>query len=278
MKQSHSAPGAEQLSSWMLIPDSRAAAGQGVKNEVEPSSAPPIQSGGAAINRRHLVRSLFSIPAAAAIPAIIAIPQAAGPADPPHLDAKLFELVDRYIAAEKQYAEAAKVADHLEFPRSKPPEVLRIRPRDIELGCKNEGRSNEFWTNPCDIQQWRDPSKCEISRHEDGDTLTIITRAIPPSEELAARAAEIVAAYDVWWNKRPRGRVKANRDMKRAQRRCEEVRAELCQISAVTLAGLRAKLRCLEIDGSLDMFGYYGGEPIMSSILEDIQQMATPAA
>ncbi|WP_038380870.1 hypothetical protein [Bradyrhizobium elkanii] len=98
---SKSATGAEQLSSAELIPDSRAIAGQGVKNEGEPSGASSIPSCGTGINRRSIMNMFVSSAAVAA-----AAPAVALAGEPPVIDdkaalARVEQIVDflrtRYI-------------------------------------------------------------------------------------------------------------------------------------------------------------------------------------
>jgi hypothetical protein len=72
-----SAPGAVQLSSPPVILTSHAHAGQGVKNEPEPSRGSAIQEGGAAVSRRFFVNSIVSLPIAAVVP--VATPSIAAP-------------------------------------------------------------------------------------------------------------------------------------------------------------------------------------------------------
>ncbi|MBH5397148.1 hypothetical protein HZZ13_04990 [Bradyrhizobium sp. CNPSo 4010] len=185
----------------------------------------------------------------------------------PHPDAALFDLIEDCIAAEKRYFEAVTRLDELERPA--PPEVLRIRPRDLELGRKAFEASDEFWRRPCDIGQWRHVDQWETEKEETPDTFAIIQRRIPASEELAARGREIVEAFDAW-HKRPRGYVKADREVKRRGRICAQLAAEVAATPAATIEGMRAKLRCVEINGSLD--GVSGDEPIITSLLYDLQR------
>lgn len=76
---SNSATGAEQFSSAELIPDSRLIAGQGVKNEGEPSGASQIPSSGAAISRRSIMNMFVSSAAVAAGAPAVAMAQTEAP-------------------------------------------------------------------------------------------------------------------------------------------------------------------------------------------------------
>lgn len=188
---------------------------------------------------------------------------------PVHPDAALFDLVDNCIAAEKRYFDAVTDLDRLERPA--PPEALRIRPRDLELGRKPFKDSDEFWRRPCDISQWRQVDEWRTKKEETPDTFAIIQQRIPASEELTARGQEIVEAFDSWYKRRPRGYVKLDRERKRAERAYDIARHAVCVTPATTLEGLRAKLRCVEINGSLD--GVSGDEPIITSLLCDVQRV-----
>ncbi|MDF0521538.1 hypothetical protein P0R31_30270 [Bradyrhizobium yuanmingense] len=215
--------------------------------------------------------------------AIVSLPLAAAPlptkiVEAPasrHPDARVFELVDAYLAAERRYSDAAIALDR-RSAHVNPPEVLRIRPRDFELGKKLElfEASDEYWYRPCDIGQWKSLDGWQTERHETADCMVLTQRRVPASEELKARGEEIVAAWDAWYNKRPRGFVKAEREMKRASAACFKARKALCEASATTVEGLRAKLRCLEIDGEgFDGVDGSDPEPVVASLLRDIQRM-----
>jgi hypothetical protein len=85
-----SAPGAVQLSSPPVIPTSPADAGQGVKNEPEPSCGSAILGKGSVIGRRFFMNKLVSLPVAAAIP--IAAPALLVPEPATADDSKLLAL------------------------------------------------------------------------------------------------------------------------------------------------------------------------------------------
>jgi hypothetical protein len=122
--------------------------------------------------------------------------------------------------------------------------------------------------------QWRKLDNWEFDKTETDDCMTLVQRRIPASAELAVRGAEIVTAFNTWSDKRPRGYVKAKREMNHAQRRCSKIRNDLCGMQATTLAGLRAKLRCLELDGSIDDIGGSYAEPVIVSLLEELRRMS----
>jgi hypothetical protein len=243
--------------------------------EREQSSTAKIPSGGAQISRRSLMNVFVGAAAlaGAAIPdqsTALPAPNVRGvPAGSPHPDAALFELIDSCIAAESRYFDAVTKLDELERPT--PPEVLRVRPRDLELGRKTFEASDEFWHRPCDITQWSKVDEWQTEKEETPDTFAIVQRRIPASEELAARGREIVEAFNAWHGKRPRGYVKADREVKRIGRICSRLAAEVAATPATTIEGIRAKLRCVEINGSID--GVSCDEPVVVSLLNDLQRI-----
>lgn len=194
----------------------------------------------------------------------------------PHPDGVLSELADAYIAAERRYSAAAIALDHM-CMHVNPPEVLRVQPRDFEMGKAIEqfDAADEHWRRPCDVDQWRFVDCWHSEKVETKDLLSITSRRIPASAELTARAAEIVAAFDAWHGKRPRGVVKAEREMKKIAAECNKARATLCETPATTLEGVMAKVRCLELKRD-DFDGIDGSdpEPIVLSLLLDIQRIA----
>lgn len=100
----NSAAGAEQLSSAELIPDSRAIAGQGVKNEGEPSAALSIQSSGAVINRRSAMNLFVGAALTGTALTDVATPASAGvtiqASDP------VFSLIEKHRRAMVDYSDA----------------------------------------------------------------------------------------------------------------------------------------------------------------------------
>jgi hypothetical protein len=272
-----SAPGAVQLSSQALIPTSPADACQSVRDPTEPTSSVLNCIGkaeGAALNRRSFMTAVLSLPVATASTSVQMIQEPTGP----HPDAKIFDLVEEYVAAEQRYSDASLAVDRLSGPKGSPPEVLRIQQRDLELGRKPTSPSDEYWHRPCDMGQWRSLDNWECDKTETDDSMTLVSRRIPASPELVNRGAEIVAAFNAWSGKRQQGHVKATREMNRAQRNCDQVRNKLCETRATTLEGLRAKLRCLEADGSFDDIGGSYAEPVICSLLEDLRRMSDGAS
>jgi hypothetical protein len=272
-----SAPGAVQLSSQALISTSPADACQSVRDPAEPEASVlncKAQAEGAFLNRRSFMTAMLSLPLAAAPTSVQMMQEPTGP----HPDAKIFDLVEEYVAAEQRCSDAILAADRLDQPKGPPPEVLRIQQRDLQLGRKPTFAPDEYWQRPCDMGQWRSLDHWEYDKTETDDCMTVVSRQIPASAELVARGAEIVAAFNAWSGKPQRGYVKAMREMKRTQRNCSQVRNKLCETQATTLEGLRAKLRCLEIDGSFDDIGRSYAEPVIGSLLEDLRRMSDGAS
>ncbi|WP_338830164.1 hypothetical protein [Bradyrhizobium sp. 27S5] len=102
---SNSATGAEQLSSSLLTPDSGPIAGQGVKNDGEPSGVSQIPSGGTGMNRRS-VMNMFVSGAALAGAAVVGEPRPAESAEMPKafdVDTARPELRDAIKTLEEAY-------------------------------------------------------------------------------------------------------------------------------------------------------------------------------
>ena len=272
-----SAPGAVQLSSRSLIPTSHASACQSARDPTEPdpsaSNCKP-HAVGAFLNRRSFMSAVLSLPVAAAPTSIQIVQEPMGP----HPDARIFDLVEEYVSAEQRYSDACLAADRLNAPKGPLPEALRIQPSDLELGRKPHFADDEFWRRPCDMGQWRSLDDWKYEKTEAEDSMTLVGRRTSASAELVARGAEIVAAFNAWSSTRQRGYVKAKREMNRAQRNCDQVRYRLCEMRATTLEGLRAKLRCLEVDGSLGDIGGSYAEPVIGSLLEDLRRMSDGAS
>jgi hypothetical protein len=153
-------------------------------------------------------------------------------------------LAAEYVIAEQREVDLPSAFDRMDHHIA-PPEALRIRPRDLELGRKLTFEDkDEFWHRPCDIPQWRNLMDHKGEWREFDDRSEIITWKIQPSEELRARGAEIVAAWDDWRSKRPRGYKKAEREVKRAERKLLQLEREIANTQATTIEGMRAKIRC----------------------------------
>jgi hypothetical protein len=123
-----SAPGAVQLSSQSLIPLATAAAGQGVKNEPEPTRGSGILGSGAAVNRRSVMNMLVGTALAGTV-----VPAVAAPNPDAEIIAagqKFEELLGRYVPAWLNWARLHREA--------KAETVARF----------GEGYSSPAWTKP----------------------------------------------------------------------------------------------------------------------------------
>ena len=140
------------------------------------------------------MNKMVSLPVAAALP--IAAPVLLAPEPAAADDSKLLALVEEYIAAQRLYDDLSTLADKMQCDRGRPPEALRIRPRDTELGRKPWQATDEFWTRPCDIDQWRSVDELKAKWREKGDRSILVTWTVKAPEELRERAAEIVSAHD----------------------------------------------------------------------------------
>jgi len=181
------------------------------------------------------MNKLVSLPVAAAIP--IAAPALLVPEPATADDSKLLALVEEYIVAHRLWNELAHIADEMSIERGPPPEVLRIQPRDLELGRKPWQATDEFWHRPCDIDQWRKVDEVKAKWREKGDRSILVTWKVKAPEELRLRGAEIVTAYDQWWSSaRPRrGYKKAVRESKRAERHFFRLEHEIAETPADTM-------------------------------------------
>jgi len=201
-------------------------------------------------------------------------------------DSELLALADKYIIAERRYADSIVARDDLIDRNRKPPtEALRVRPRDLELGKKLFCPTDEFWHRPCDMGQWRDLVTYKIEYEDTDERQAIVSWKIPPSEELRARGAEIMAAYDAWLatnsGKKPRGYRKAEREARKAEREYWRLEQEVAETPATTIEGMLAKIRCAEAweheEGRLERIEGCA-ETMALSIFDDIRRMAKSAA
>jgi hypothetical protein len=227
------------------------------------------------------MNKLVSLPVAAAIP--IAAPALLVPEPAVADDSKLLALVEEYMVAHRLWNELSNIADEMSIERGPPPEVLRIRPRDLEMGRKPWRATDDFWHRPCDIGQWRSVDETKSKWREKGDRSILVTWKVRAPEELRLRAAEIVTAYDQWWGSaRPRrGYKKALRESNRAQRNYYRLENEIAETPAGTIEGMMAKIRCAKLWGYRGELGSITGgceEAMALSIFKDIQRLAAKAS
>ena len=98
------------------------------------------------------MNKLVSLPVIAAVPTtapsvLEPAPSVLAPATAD--DSKLRALADEYILATRKYGDALVARDELLEKGVPPlPEILRIRPRDLELGKKPNSMTTSFGTVP----------------------------------------------------------------------------------------------------------------------------------
>jgi hypothetical protein len=228
------------------------------------------------------VNSIVSLPIAAAVPtAAPAMLTAAAPRPDAVADSKLLALVEELIVAEQRYSDLTTALDQMNA-RVNPPGVLRIRPRDLELGRKPTFEStDEFWHRPCDITQWRNLMEYKTEWKETDDRAEMVQWKIKPSEELRLRGAEVVAAFEEWHDKKPRGYKKAVRELNRAEKVYNRLEAEIYKTPATTIEGMRAKIRCAKAWNRQEIIERISGgcaEAMALSIFNDIQRITDTAS
>jgi hypothetical protein len=135
------------------------------------------------------------------------------PAERPHPDAELLSLAAKYVATEAEQSRLCKLANELEdaFLDEGKPEALRVRPGDAELGIHaffgRLGEDHNYFN--IDVLRWpkwpHPDSKVEIEMGR-----IVAERLFEPSAEARARADEIIAANDQFWQK-TKGKKKPRR-------------------------------------------------------------------
>jgi hypothetical protein len=216
------------------------------------------------------MNSIVSLPIVAAVPT-------SAPAMPPDelADSRLLTLADELVIAEQQYSDLMIAVDRMN-EHINPPEVLRIRPRDLELGRKPLESADEFWHRPCDIGQWRSLDEWNTECTQTDDRMEIVQWRIKASDELQARGVEIVAAFEAWYNKKPRGYKKALRELARVEKAYTHREIEVANTPATTVEGMRAKIRCARAWEHEEIESISGGcaEAMALSIFKDIERLA----
>jgi hypothetical protein len=189
-------------------------------------------------------------------------------------DRKLLALADELVIAEQRYADLMTAVDHM-TDHTNPPEALRIRPRDLELGRKPHESADEFWHRPCDIDQWRTLDKWKTEVTKTDDRMEMVQWRTRASDELQLRGSEIVAAFEAWYNKKPRGYKKALRELARASKAYDRLEIEVANTPATTLEGMQAKIRCARAWEREEIESITGGcaEAMALSIFKDIERL-----
>jgi hypothetical protein len=224
------------------------------------------------------MNKIVAVAAATAVPVVSPSLVISEPAAPD--DSKLLELVEQYVLAERRYGDAVFARDEMETRRPPPTEVLRIRPRDLELARKPWKAGDEFWTRPCDIGQWRQLIEYRTEMDETEERVVLTTLKVQPSEELRARGDEICTAWDARNNHpKPRGYEKAVREARRAEREFYRLEHEIAETPAQTIEGMLAKIRCAHVwqDEKRELDSIPDGsceEAMALSIFKDIRRLA----
>jgi hypothetical protein len=269
-------------------------------------------------SRRGLLLGLMAAAAVPAVPAIAkampaavpAVPVApiaaavAGPEEPfewdmHYPDAKLFKLVNEYLAADEERRRLEGVIDRaqkVQEAKYPMPDVLRVRSEDAELELPDHNgvydglffdRSSRkdyhdaMWIDHLRRPQWKrlaeyTPPNLEPVCHYEG---------FDPSPAARARADEIVAAYDDWWPKLhrraareiktrlPRGYRAVEKQEERLSRLLGRLEAKINKTRARTFPGLLAKAKIASLvvpEGDYD--------PALDAIQRDMLAMGQDLA
>jgi hypothetical protein len=188
-------------------------------------------------------------------------------------DAHLLALVDKYFADDAEYERLSAAETELStkhYASVPTPDVLRVRPEDEALGIqtfaglhyaheemmresglsvsKTERRILEEYDH-LSIGMLREPKWPTVTKLDFPPGVGpwyaggfVGTRYVEPSPAARARADEIIAAYDEW-NKAREMPESANDDLEAAVEELNELRDEIEDTPALTLAGLVAKAR-----------------------------------
>ncbi|WP_315701857.1 MULTISPECIES: hypothetical protein [unclassified Bradyrhizobium] len=191
-------------------------------------------------------------------------------------DLAIIELAGRYIVAEQLYCDLQAKFDKVQFqdPRTAPAE-LRWRDDDAQLfGPFDRKPDDGIWHRGCDIDPLRSEKWWQTKQ---SDTEAVTGRAVVPSDAARARANEIIAAYDRWTARPPRGYKAAKRRVDRAEREYRRLEDELFAARAMTPAGMHAKIRCAMAyakSDTVDSIDSGGCSEVMAlSVFEDIAQL-----
>jgi hypothetical protein len=151
-----------------------------------------------------------------------------------------------------------------------PPDTLRVPTFE---------ETDEFWHRPCDIGQWRDLVVYKTECKETADRMEIVQWKIQPSDELRLRSAEIVAAFEAWYGKKPRG-YKAERELKRAERAYIRLEEKSTKCLPTQWKGCKQKSDAPKSGGGMGSSNVSGGceEAMALSIFNDIRRMTDTAA
>lgn len=259
------------------------------------------------------MNSLVSLPIAAAVPtAAPAMPPAAAPAlrvlhdtvapAIPHPDAKLFALIEQFVAADRKYRELRasidRAEDHVKSTskRAEMPDVLRWRKSDARLGVPHPYVCNAFpepqfdrdmQVDPLRRKRWVLSTRVTVKGHLIKGMFYEKMTMFTPSKAARARADEIIAAYDVWAKPAarvyPRGFKKLEKECDRADKVASDLQFQVCEMRATTIDGMLAKVRAAHatlwckpnaiFETGLDNLSGCA-EEMAESVFRDLQSMA----
>jgi hypothetical protein len=239
--------------------------------------------------------TLLSAPAtlAAAVPAV------APPEEPfdwsKYPDAKLFKLVNEYLAADDERRRLEEVIDRgekVQAAKHPMPDVLRVLPEDAELELPDhngvydglffdrssrETYEDAMWIEALRRLQW----KRLVEVHYPDAESTVRHGYFDPSPAARARADEIVTAYDEWWPKLhrrtgreikprlPRGFSAVEKQERRLSRLLSRLEAKINKTRARTFPELLAKAKIASV-AAPDMDDWIDADPVIGSVMHDM--------
>lgn len=198
-------------------------------------------------------------------------------------DAELLKLAEEYINAEQKYCDLIPLVEKMEVSdEANPcPEVLRWREHDAALGLPFSFVGADPWFDrPYKVDKLRKAEWTVGSKIESEDEFTVSVRKFAPSEAARARANEIIAVFEQWWQKRckpQRGYKKAQREADRAEREYRRLEDQIAETRAKTFEGMLAKVRCAQayVKGEVEIGKIDPGatpEAMALSIFDDLIQ------
>jgi hypothetical protein len=116
-------------------------------------------------------------------------------------------------------------------------------------------------------------SKCTITDNGEDDKLIHYLNAAPPPAA-RARADEIIAAFDAWTKKMPRGYWKLARGANKADRAWGRLEKQVGSARATTVEGMIAKMRCGRSWKHDDIQDGGPAHTMALSIIEDLEGQA----
>jgi hypothetical protein len=246
-------------------------------------AASPIAASAAAAMLAPAIEALPSVPAASA----------AGP----NPDTALMQMVEDFIATHKECKRWSRVRkrEYKKHEARHPmPEVLNVRPEDVELDIPDARdsleRAQERARQYPDDPRYRDPyyfgnavdqmrsptwrmAKAETTGAADEGETSVRYWRLQPSPAARARADEIVAAYDEWkprFDRLPRAYSDAERKTDVPFNREQRLQRKIARTPARTLAGLAAKVKVFALTMAEDADNAETMRMVASSFMRDV--------